>query len=130
VEESFNVESTSTSNPGDFQDGEATAGRASAAIGIIASALDALGQAGSLSRTEVVPERVFRIAYGWFAAVVRSSQLVALAHENGLGHACAATSRVVLQHTLALQWLIEGGDPAADAVEADGLRRAFDLVRN
>ncbi len=32
-------------------------------------------------------------------------------------------------NTLALQWVIEGGDPTVDAVEADGHRRAFDLVK-
>lgn len=36
---------------------------------------------------------------------------------------------MVLQHTLALQWVIEGGDPAVNAVEADGHRRAFNLVK-
>jgi hypothetical protein len=71
---------------------------------------------------------VFPLAYGWFAAVVRNGQLIALAHENGLRHECAASARLVLQHTLALQRLIEG-DPAVGAVEADGYRRAFDLVR-
>jgi len=35
--------------------------------------------------------------------------------------------RLVLQHTLALQWLIEGGDPAVDAGRGRRRRRAFDL---
>lgn len=56
-------------------------------------------------------------------------ELIVLAHENGLRHECSASARVVLQHTLALQWLTEGGDPAFDAVEADAERRAYDLVK-
>lgn len=73
--------------------------------------------------------RVFPLAYGWFAAVVRSGQLIALAHEHGLRHESAPNARLVLQHALALQWLIEGGDAAVDAVENNGRRRMFDLVK-
>lgn len=129
VAESLFVTDASTSNSDDFQDNQATAKRAAVAIGIITATLDALDEAGSLTRQPSVPARVFPLAYGWFAAIVRNAQLIALAHKNGLRHECAANARLVLQHTLALQWLIEGGDPAVDAIEADGQRRAFDLVK-
>lgn len=120
---------STTSRLDGFNDDQATADRATKALGIIAAALDAMGAAGSGTRAQAFPARVFPIAYGWFAAVVRNGQLIALAHENGLRHECAANARLVLQHTIALQWLIEGGDPAVSAVEADGERRAFDLVK-
>jgi hypothetical protein len=123
------VNTTSTSSPDDFQDDQATAERAAAAIRIIVAALDAMGQEGPVTRAPTVTARVFPLAFGWFAAIVRNGELVALAHENGLRHESAANARLVLQHSLALQWLIEGGDQAVDAVEADGHRRAFDLVK-
>jgi len=123
------VNTAIASSQDDFLDDKATMERAIAAIRIISDALDALGQIESLTRDPEVSGRVFPLAYGWFAAVVRNGQLVSLAHENGLCHESAASARLVLQHTLALQWLIEGGDPAVDAVEADGHRRAFDLVK-
>jgi hypothetical protein len=123
------VSDTSLSGLDGFNDDQATADRATKAIRIIIAALEAMGSAGSVTRAHTVPARVFRLAFGWFAAVVRNGQLVALAHANGLRHECAANARLVLQHTLALQWVIEGGDPAVDAVEADGHRRAFDLVK-
>lgn len=108
----------------------ATAERAIAAIRIIAATLDDIAKAGpSQPLTPNTTQRVFLISYGWFASIARSSELIALAYENGLRHECAASSRLVLQHTLALQWLIEGGDPAVDALEAHGERRAFDLVK-
>lgn len=129
MERSFPVNSISASSQDEFRDDQATAERAAAAIRIITDALDALGKTGSASRTPKAVARVFPLAYGWFAAIVRNGQLIALAHENGLRHECASSARLVLQHTLALQWLIEGGDPAVDAVEADGQRRAFDLVK-
>lgn len=123
------MNNVSTPSPNDFLDDQATAERATAAVRIIAAALDALGQGGPVTRAPGATARVFPVAFGWFAAVVRNGQLVALAHENGLRHESAASARLVLQHSLALQWLIEGGDPAVDAVEADGHRRAFDLVK-
>ena len=123
------MNSESTSSLDDFKDDQVTAERATAAIRIVTAALDAIGGTGSLTRAPSATARVFPLAFGWFAAVVRSAQLVALAHENGLRHECAASARLVLQHTVALQWLIEGGDPAVDAVEANGHRRAFDLVK-
>ena len=121
---------TSESQANDFEDDTATAQRAVAAIGIIAAALDGIAKAGPFQPlTPTTTQRVFLLAYGWFASIVRTSELIALAHENGLRHECAASSRLVLQHTLALQWLTEGGEAAADAVEADGERRAHDLEK-
>jgi hypothetical protein len=123
------VSGVNTANGEEFKNDQATAARATAAIKIIVAALDAMGEAGPLTRIHSATPRVFPIAYGWFAAVVRTSQLVALALEHGLRHECAANARLVLQHSIALRWLIEGGDAAVDAIEADGHRRAFDLVQ-
>ena len=126
---SFSVSGFNAPNEDAFQDDEATAQRAAAAIRAMTGALDALGEAGSVTRAPGATARVFPLAFGWFAAIVRNAQLVALAHENGLRHESAASARLVLQHAMALQWLIEGGDPAANAVEAEGRRNAFDLVK-
>jgi hypothetical protein len=123
------VSSSSAPDEDAFKDDEATAQRAAAAIRVMTGALDSLGEAGSVTRAPEATARVFPVAFGWFAAIVRNAQLVALAHENGLRHESAASARLVLQHAMALQWLIEGGDPAVDAVEAEGHRNAFDLVK-
>lgn len=118
------------SQANDFADDQVTAERAAAAIRIIAAALDGIAKAGSSqSLAPTTTQRVFLLAYGWFASVVRTGQLIAVGHENGLRHECAPSARTVLQYSLALQWLIEGGDPATDAVEADAERRAYDLVK-
>lgn len=124
------MSATSESQTSDFEDDAATAQRAAAAISIIATTLDGIAKAGpSQPLTPTTTQRVFLLAYGWFASIARTSELIALAHKNGLRHECAASSRLVLQHTLALQWLIEGGESAADAVDADGERRAHDLEK-
>lgn len=124
------MNATSDSQTNDFEDNQATADRAIAAIRIIVAALDGIAEAGpSQPLTPSTTERVFLLAYGWFASIVRTGELVALGHENGLRHECAGSARTVQQHTLALQWLTEGGDPAFDAVEADAERRAYDLVK-
>lgn len=118
-----------TPNLDNFNDDEDTARRATEAIRIIVAALDAIGAAGSLTRRPSISGQVFMLAYGWFATVVRNGQLVALAHVNGLHHECASNARVVLQHGFALQWIIEGGDAAFDAVVAAAERHRHDLTK-
>jgi hypothetical protein len=93
------------------------------------SALDAMGDTSGSVVAPGVSSRVFPIAYGWFAAVVRNAQLIALAHQHGLRHECAANARLILQHTLALQWLVEGGTPAAETVEDSQRRQVHALVK-
>lgn len=112
-----------------FNDDEDTARRATDAIDIIVAALDYMGVAGSVTRRPNTSDQVFALAYGWFATIVRNGQLVALAHKHGLRHECASNARLVLQHTLALQWIIEGGDAAFDAVVASAERHRYDLVK-
>lgn len=121
------VESPSPAD--EFADDAQTAGRASEAIKVMVTALDALGSMDGPVMAPGVSPRVFPIAYGWFAAVVRNSQLIALAHQHGLRHECAANARLILQHTLALQWLVEGGEPAAETVEDAQHRQMHALVK-
>ena len=99
-----------------IKDDEDTARRSVEAIRIIAAAMDTLGDAGSAT-AKPGTARVFPVAWGWFAYIVRCGSLISLAHQNGFRHECGPTSRVVIQYTLALQWLVEGGDAAVDAVE-------------
>src|ERR1022692_283863 len=130
VERLLDVSTPSESQTNDYEDNQATADRAIAVIRIIAAALDGLAKAGpSQSLTPTTTQRVFLLAYGWFAFIVRTGELIVLGQENGLRHECSASARTVQQYTLALQWLTEGGDPAFDAVEADAERRAYDLVK-
>jgi hypothetical protein len=127
VERLLDVSAPSESQTNDYEDNQATADRAIAVIHIIAAALDGLAKAGpSQSLTPTTTQRVFLLAYGWFASIVRTGELIVLGHESGLRHECSASARTVQQYTLALQWLTEGGDPA---VEADAERRAYDLVK-
>jgi len=130
VERLLNVSATSESQASDYEDNEATAERAIATIRIIAGALDGVANAGAYqSLKPSTTQRVFLLAYGWFAFIVRTGELIALGHENGLRHECAGSARTVQQYTLALQWLTEGGDLAYDAVEADEQRHAYDLMK-
>ncbi|WNI20218.1 hypothetical protein [Actinacidiphila sp. ITFR-21] len=121
------VESPSPTD--EFADDTQTAERASEAIKVMVTALDTMVSADGVLIAPGVSPRVFPIAYGWFAAVVRNSQLIALAHHHGLRHECAANARLILQHTLALQWLVEGGEPAAAAVEDAQHRQMHALIK-
>jgi len=118
---------TETPDLSTFNDDEDTARRATEAIGIIVAALDAMGAPGSVARRPDTSGKVFMLAYGWFATIVRSGQLVALAHEHGLRHECASNARLVMQHSFALQWVIEGGDAAFEAVAVLAERHKHDL---
>jgi hypothetical protein len=130
VERLPDVSATSESQASDYEDNQATADRAIAAIRIIAAALDGVAKAGAHQPlTPSTTQRVFLLAYGWFAFIVRTGELIALGHANELRHECAGSARTVQQYTLALQWLTEGGDLAFDAVEADAERHAYDLVK-
>ena len=127
MESLLNVTDSQTN---DFADDQATADRAIAAIRIMAAALDKIAEAGPAQpQAPTSTQRAFLLAYGWFAAIVRTGELIALGHENGLRHECAPSARMVLHHTLALQWLIEGGESAVDALQADAERRSYDLVK-
>ncbi|MCW2904179.1 MAG: hypothetical protein JWO67_6444 [Streptosporangiaceae bacterium] len=68
----------SPSGPDEFEDDKETAERACQAIQVIVAALDAMdGTSGPVMATGA-SARVFPITYGWFAAVVRNGQLIAL----------------------------------------------------
>jgi hypothetical protein len=57
------------------------------AIRIVAAALDQVAVAGaSQSLAPGASQRVFLLAYGWFASIVRTGKLIVLGHQNGLRH--------------------------------------------
>lgn len=77
------MSTTSESPTNDFEDSQATADRAVAAIRIIAATLDGVAKAGpSQALTPTTTSRVFLLAYGWFASIVRTGELIVLGHEN------------------------------------------------
>lgn len=100
-------------------DNEETARRALDVIAILNDALDSLTQTGSVD-VGADKQRVFYVAYGWWASITRSSRAVAMLYEAGLGHEAGPIVRTILQHTLALHWLVDVGDDALDAVAEYG----------
>lgn len=102
-----------------FSDDEATAQRAEKVIEQLASSLDLMSAKGSV---QVHPGkgRVFVAAYGWWAFITRSSQAVLTLRRAGLEHEASPIVRAILQHGLVLQWLVDIGDSAVDAVKVYG----------
>ncbi len=102
-----------------FSDDEATAQRAEKVIEQLASSLDLMSAKGSV---QVHPGkgRVFAAAYGWWAFIIRSSQAVLTLRRAGLEHEASPIVRAILQHGLVLQWLVDVGDTAVDAVKEYG----------
>ncbi len=100
----------------EFADNEETAARAIDVIAILTEGFDALADGGSVS-VDHDKGLVFLTAYGWWAGITRSAQAISTLHQSGLAHESAPIVRTVLQHTLALQWLVETGDKAVAAVQ-------------
>lgn len=99
----------------DIADNEETATRAAAVITILAGAFDALATPGSV-QIDHGKSRLFSAVFGWWAGITRSSQAVVVLHEAGLAHESKPIVRTILQHTLVMQWLVDTGDDAVDAV--------------
>jgi hypothetical protein len=60
--------------------------------------------------------RVTHIAHGWYMRVLRSTEGVLLMREAGLSGESFPLRRAALEHVLALRWLAEKGNDAADVV--------------
>jgi hypothetical protein len=107
---------------------EATVSRAESAIETMTSALEGLSSEGSV---QIVHgrERVFLLAYGWWAFIVRCSQAVVVLRRAGLGHEAGPIVRGILQHGMVLQWLVDTGDDAVDAVAEYGDNNVRKLLR-
>ena len=96
-------------------DDEETARRAEAVIERLIDALNDLASTGSV-RVKAGQDRTFLAAYGWWAFITRSAEAVLTLRRSGLEHEASPIVRSILQHALVLQWLLEVGDPAVDAV--------------
>lgn len=108
-----------SSQPPVIADDEATGRRALDAIKIIYDAYADLTNAGKVV-VQAETSHLFFVVFGWWARVNRSGLLVALAHEAGLDHESGATVRVIMQHVLTMQWVIDTGDEALIAIDEHG----------
>ena len=100
-------------------DDEETAGRAEDVIDHLSGAFNNLASIGS-AHVKPGQNRKFFAAYGWWAFITRSSQAVLTLRRSGLEHEASPIVRSILQHALVLQWLVEVGDTAIDAVSEYG----------
>ncbi|SDC65741.1 hypothetical protein SAMN05216174_103306 [Actinokineospora iranica] len=105
------------------------------ARGAITALVDAFGQLAETGRLAVNPdkEHLVQSVFGWWAWITRSSKLVLLAHDAGLGHEAAPNVRSILEHTLVMQWVADLGDEAMAAVGAkadESSRKLFNDLRD
>jgi Family of unknown function (DUF5677) len=100
-------------------DDEESAARAEQAIAMLVDAFEGLGAAGSV---QALPgtANLFKAAFGWWASITRSSQAVLTLRRAGLEHEAAPIVRSIVQHSLVLQWMVEVGDDAINAVAEYG----------
>ncbi|WP_406448699.1 DUF5677 domain-containing protein [Streptomyces sp. NBC_01622] len=65
-------------------------------------------------------ERVFGPVYSWWRLVCRTSEAVLLLTERGFTLEAAPIVRNILNHAYAINWLVDNGDLAVDALVARG----------
>jgi hypothetical protein len=65
-------------------------------------------------------ERVFGPVYSWWRLVCRTAEAVLLLTENGFTLEAAPMVRNILNHAYAINWLVDNGDAAVDALVARG----------
>lgn len=114
----------------DLADDEATAKRARDVIDRLVAVFDRISGAESVPFREPTQDLI-PVVFGWWARINRTSEAVALLYDNGLAHEGAPIVRSIMQHTMAMQWLIDAGDPALEAVHEygeDHLRNLVDSV--
>jgi hypothetical protein len=113
----------------ELRDDEATAVRSERAITILTDALEDFACRGSVRLAG--SRRVFMTAAGWWIGMTRSAQAVVVLRRAGLEHESGPIVRTILQHGLVLQWLVDGGDQAVDAVAQyghDNLRKLLQTL--
>jgi transcriptional regulator with XRE-family HTH domain len=99
-----------------FDDNLEAAEGAEAVIERFNAALDRLPLKTSIQSMPSTSRDLFWLAYGWWAFIVRSSDAVLVLRRSGLEHEASPIVRTILQHSLTLQWLVDTGDDAVDAV--------------
>jgi Family of unknown function (DUF5677) len=95
-------------------DNDETADRARQVISRLVRLFDQIVNTSIRANSDT--ETLFPLAFGWWARITRTSEAVARLYAGGFGNESAPLVRNIMQHTLALQWLIEGGEPALEAV--------------
>jgi hypothetical protein len=100
-------------------DDEPTGNRALEVIAMVTGEFERITETGELALTSET-SHLFKAVLGWWTGINRSSQLVALAHVNQLAHESGPIVRSIIQHTLVLQWVLDEGDDALDALTEFG----------
>lgn len=98
------------------------------AANALLEAFDGLPETGGVPVTEE-HKFAFQAVFGWWAWINRSSKLVLIAHDAGVGHESAPNVRSILEHTLVMQWVADAGYDALEALAAlddDGVANLFD----
>jgi hypothetical protein len=104
-----------------------TTAQANEVIAVVVAAFDDVISSGAAAVPSTDEARL-KCVFGWWAWINRSSKLVQAAFAADLGHEAAPNIRTILEHTLALLWVLDEGDEALAAVDAawsEGRRKLY-----
>lgn len=106
-------------NAAALNDDQEAAAKARSAIVYLTDAFDSMAAAGKIT-VHAETSHVFKAMYGWWVGIVRSSRAVVLLYDSGLCSEADPIVRSILQHALVLQWVVDVGDDALDAITEHG----------
>ncbi|MEU7015893.1 DUF5677 domain-containing protein [Streptomyces sp. NPDC046385] len=73
-------------------------------------------------------EVAFLAAFGWWGKIARTARGVTLLADAGLSSEATPLARVVVEHTLALKWLLDGAPETVLAWEEEGQENQLQLI--
>jgi hypothetical protein len=113
----------------EFANDAATAARARAAARALIGLGDKIAaeQDGGLA-VEAVHAAVAPGAWSWWRLITDSARIILDCEERGYGAVVAPVMRNLINHTLALQWLVDGGETALKALDDYSDEQLLQLV--
>jgi len=115
----------------EFTNDAATAARARAAARALIDLGDRIAaqHKGGLA-VETVHVAVAPAAWSWWRLITDSARIVLEMEERGYGVVAAPVMRNLINHTLALQWLVDGGETALKALDDYSDKQLLQLIED
>ncbi|MCB8906740.1 MULTISPECIES: DUF5677 domain-containing protein [unclassified Streptomyces] len=108
---------------------EKTAAELTAALLTIKELADAFDEVAAREvSVRAEHELTFLAAFGWWGKIARTARGVTLLADAGLSSEATPLARVVVEHTLALKWLLDGAPETVLAWEEEGQENQLQLI--
>ncbi|HET6357323.1 DUF5677 domain-containing protein [Streptomyces sp.] len=114
----------------EFLHDDATAERAREVMRKLIESRDEIASSQEGIAFEAAHKAVAPHAWSWWMLITDSARIVLDEAERGYGFVVAPVMRNLMNHTVALKWLVDGGDSALKAVDAYSDGELLKLIEN